>query len=142
MEDLCEQCQDFATTLLGHARTSAELQTLLNHDATTLRTADEGWEPGEKQSLERLKLAIKYKQKKVFPTFKTISEIKEILGKNCSMQYVKIFQATQMMAILKNMSFVKIVCCTPFRPTTFSIHVVRRITRLPQKDSRCSGKFQ
>lgn len=26
---------------------------------------DEGWEPGEKQSLERLKLAIKYKQKRV-----------------------------------------------------------------------------
>lgn len=50
---------------MGHARTSVELQTLLNHQATRNRAADEGWEPGEKQSLERLKLAIKYKQKKV-----------------------------------------------------------------------------
>ncbi|CAL8109852.1 unnamed protein product [Orchesella dallaii] len=62
--ELRAQCQDFATTLLGHARTSVELQTLLNHQATKTRVADEGWEPGEKQGLERLKLAIKYKQKK------------------------------------------------------------------------------
>ncbi|CAG7720431.1 unnamed protein product [Allacma fusca] len=60
--ELRSQCQDFATTLLGHARTSVELQTLLNHRSS--RGGDEGWEPGEKQGLERLKLAIKYKQKK------------------------------------------------------------------------------
>lgn len=65
LQELRAQCQEFATTLLGHARTSVELQTLLNHQATKHRAADEGWEPGEKQSLERLKLAIKYKQKRV-----------------------------------------------------------------------------
>jgi transient receptor potential cation channel subfamily C protein 4 len=49
--------------LLGHARTSLELQTLLNYHSG--KEGDEGWEPGERQNLERLKMAIKYKQKKV-----------------------------------------------------------------------------
>ncbi|XP_071452675.1 transient receptor potential protein-like isoform X2 [Hetaerina americana] len=50
--------QTFATSLLDHARTSFELETMLNHNPT-----GEAWEPGERQTLERLKLAIKYKQK-------------------------------------------------------------------------------
>lgn len=52
--------QDFATSLLDHARTSNELEIMLNFNPT-----GENWEPGEKQNLERLKLAIKYKQKQV-----------------------------------------------------------------------------
>lgn len=56
--------------LLGHARTSYELQMLLNHNATADEEA-EGWEPGEKQALHRLKLAIKYKQKKVWRIYKS-----------------------------------------------------------------------
>jgi len=53
--------QDFATALLDHARTSLELETMLNFNM-------EGdiWEPGDRQTLARLKLAIKYKQKKVY----------------------------------------------------------------------------
>ncbi|XP_017784473.1 PREDICTED: transient receptor potential protein-like [Nicrophorus vespilloides] len=50
--------QGFATTLLDHVRTSSELEILLNYDPE-----GDVWEPGEHQSLERLKLAIKYKQK-------------------------------------------------------------------------------
>ncbi|XP_071452842.1 transient receptor potential protein-like [Hetaerina americana] len=50
--------QEFATALLDHARTSTELEVMLNHNP-----GGEPWEPGERQTLERLKLAIKYKQK-------------------------------------------------------------------------------
>ncbi|KAL0272780.1 UNVERIFIED_CONTAM: hypothetical protein PYX00_005625 [Menopon gallinae] len=51
--------QDFATSLIDHARTSRELEIMLNYNP-------EGapWEPGERQTLERLKMAIKYKQKR------------------------------------------------------------------------------
>ena len=52
--------EDFATALLDHARTSAELEIMLNFNPN-----GDVWEPGERQTLERLKLAIKYKQKKV-----------------------------------------------------------------------------
>ncbi|XP_045478716.1 transient receptor potential protein [Harmonia axyridis] len=50
--------QTFATALLHHVRSSYELEVMLNYDPT-----GETWDPGEHQSLERLKLAIKYKQK-------------------------------------------------------------------------------
>lgn len=53
-------CQEFATTLLDHVRTSYELEVMLNYNPN-----DDSWDPGDKHSLERLKLAIKYKQKKV-----------------------------------------------------------------------------
>lgn len=55
-----EQCQTFATTLLDHVRTSNELEVILNYNPN-----EEGWDPGEKYTLERLKLALKYKQKMV-----------------------------------------------------------------------------
>jgi transient receptor potential cation channel subfamily C len=54
------QCQEFATALLDHVRTSLELEVMLNHNPE-----GEHWDPGERQTLERLKLAIKYKQKQV-----------------------------------------------------------------------------
>ncbi|XP_034937713.1 transient receptor potential protein [Chelonus insularis] len=56
--ELKEQCQEFATTLLDHARSSQELEIILNYNPT-----GDNWEPGERQTLDRLKLAIKYKQK-------------------------------------------------------------------------------
>lgn len=54
--------QEFVTSLLDHARTSTELEVMLNynHEAST-----DIWTPGTRQTLERLKLAIKYKQKTV-----------------------------------------------------------------------------
>ncbi|XP_054291053.1 transient receptor potential protein-like [Macrosteles quadrilineatus] len=54
------QTQEFATSLLDHARTSNELEIMLNYDPESI----EPWEIGERQTLDRLKLAIKYKQKK------------------------------------------------------------------------------
>ncbi|KAK0091387.1 hypothetical protein PV326_003301 [Microctonus aethiopoides] len=53
-----QQCQTFATSVLDHVRTSHELEVMLNYNPT-----GENWEPGERQTLDRLKLAIKYKQK-------------------------------------------------------------------------------
>lgn len=55
-----KQVQTFATSLLDHSRTSYELEIMLNYDPK-----GEAWETGERQTLERLKLAIKYKQKAV-----------------------------------------------------------------------------
>lgn len=58
------QVQTFATTLLDHVRTSHELEVILNYNP-----GEEDWDPGEKHALERLKLAIKYKQKMVSHLF-------------------------------------------------------------------------
>lgn len=55
-----ELTQQFSTALLDHARTSYELEIMLNYNPT-----GENWDPGERQTLDRLKLAIKYKQKQV-----------------------------------------------------------------------------
>ncbi len=67
MQQLRDQCQTFATALLDHVRTSHELETLLNYSNDT----DDIWEPGERQTLDRLKLAIKYNQKDVSITYQT-----------------------------------------------------------------------
>ncbi|CAG9767035.1 unnamed protein product [Ceutorhynchus assimilis] len=56
--EMRNQVQQFATSLLDHARTSYELEIMLNYDPD-----GEVWVTGERQTLERLKLAIKYKQK-------------------------------------------------------------------------------
>ncbi|KAG8233948.1 hypothetical protein J437_LFUL005154 [Ladona fulva] len=58
VKEMRAEVQTFATSLLDHARTSHELEVMLNHNPD-----GEPWEPGERQTLERLKLAIKYKQK-------------------------------------------------------------------------------
>lgn len=54
--------QEFSTALLDHARTSHELEVMLNFNPTF---GADSWDPGERQTLERLKLAIKYQQKMV-----------------------------------------------------------------------------
>ncbi|XP_033177364.1 transient receptor potential-gamma protein isoform X2 [Bombus impatiens] len=58
-QELRRQCQDFATALLDHTRSSYELEVLLNHDPT-----GPAFEHGERMHLNRLKLAIKLRQKK------------------------------------------------------------------------------
>ncbi|KAF0299358.1 Transient receptor potential-gamma protein [Amphibalanus amphitrite] len=63
-QELRKRCQDFATALLDHTRSSYELEVLLNHDPT-----GPAFEHGERMHLSRLKLAIKYKQKKVRTSF-------------------------------------------------------------------------
>lgn len=47
---------------MDHVRTSNELEILLNYNH---ELSDEIWYPGERQTLERIKLAIKFKQKTV-----------------------------------------------------------------------------
>jgi transient-receptor-potential calcium channel protein len=56
---LRSRCQDFATALLDHARSSRELEMVLNYDPTR-----PPYQHGEHMSLARLEMAIKYKQKK------------------------------------------------------------------------------
>ncbi|XP_067121662.1 LOW QUALITY PROTEIN: transient receptor potential-gamma protein-like [Centruroides vittatus] len=58
-QELRRRCQNFATALLDHTRSSYELEVLLNHDTT-----GPAFEHGDRMHLNRLKLAIKYKQKK------------------------------------------------------------------------------
>lgn len=57
-----QNVQEFATSLLDHTRTSHELEVMLNYNPLP---GFDVWEPGDRQSLERLKLAISYKQKQV-----------------------------------------------------------------------------
>ncbi|KAL1434873.1 hypothetical protein MTO96_001752 [Rhipicephalus appendiculatus] len=57
---LQRQCQDFATSLLDHIRTSAELACIMNHQ---VRAASENQED-DSMSLARLELAIAHQQKK------------------------------------------------------------------------------
>jgi hypothetical protein len=62
-EKLSLQCQEYASALLAETRTSQELEIILNHDHENPPALFENEQ--EKTSLNRLKLAIKYKQKKV-----------------------------------------------------------------------------
>ena len=59
-ENLAAQCQDFAVDLLDQTRGSKELEVLLNHDPNGPVA-----ENNERVNLARLRMAIKYKQKKV-----------------------------------------------------------------------------
>lgn len=63
-EKLAAKCQEFAVDLLEQTRGSRELAIILNHDCST---ADD--QNCDKVRLSRLKLAIKYKQKKVMTWF-------------------------------------------------------------------------
>jgi len=50
---------EFTGALLDYTRTQKELEVVLNYNP------EEGWDPSNKYALERLKLAIKFKQKAV-----------------------------------------------------------------------------
>lgn len=75
-EELGITCQDFAVDLLDQIRGSKELEIILNHDC---RSPDQN-EEKELKKLNRLKLAIKYKQKKV--SFLGFCEFKFVLRYN------------------------------------------------------------
>ena len=68
-EELGITCQNFAVDLLEQIRGSKELEIILNHDC---RSPDQD-EEKELKKLSRLKLAIKYKQKKVSLLFSYIN---------------------------------------------------------------------
>ncbi|EFX85740.1 hypothetical protein DAPPUDRAFT_309057 [Daphnia pulex] len=71
-KQLEEQCQKFSTSLLDHVRSSYELETLLNYS----HDSEEVWEPGDRQTLDRLELAIKYTQK----DFVAHANVQQLLG--------------------------------------------------------------
>ncbi|XP_074026090.1 transient receptor potential cation channel gamma isoform X2 [Leptinotarsa decemlineata] len=70
-QELRKQCQDFATALLDHTRSSYELEVLLNHDPS-----GPAFEHGDRMHLNRLKLAIKLRQKK----FVAHSNVQQLLA--------------------------------------------------------------
>ncbi len=61
-EKLSEQCQEYASALINETRTSKELEIILNYDHENPPVLYEN--ETEKTNLSRLKLAIRYKQKK------------------------------------------------------------------------------
>nr|QDR50957.1 Transient receptor potential-gamma [Heliconius melpomene] len=63
-QELRVQCQEFATALLDHTRTSHELQVLLNHETGSPQQPLTETGAPERMRLSRLKLAIKLRQKK------------------------------------------------------------------------------
>lgn len=108
-----ELTQLFATSLLDHARTSYELEVMLNYNP---ETAD-NWEPGERQTLDRLKLAIKYKQKQV----KLFMQNRE----NEESRNQRVFFPTRI-------SFFLTVRGSSKRPTIASSNLVRRSAWFPK----------
>ncbi|KAH8406755.1 hypothetical protein KR222_009210, partial [Zaprionus bogoriensis] len=71
--EMRQAVQDFVTALLDHARTSMELEVMLNFNH---EPSHEIWFPGQRQTLERLKLAIRYKQK----TFVAHPNVQQLLA--------------------------------------------------------------
>lgn len=61
-EELSQQCKRFAKDLLDQARSSRELETILNHRDDQSEELD----PRQCHDLAKLKLAIKYHQKEVW----------------------------------------------------------------------------
>ena len=72
-EQLAQQCQDYSAALLAETRSSKELEIILNYDSENPPVLSET--TTEKMTLARLKLAIRYKQKKVKRIFVFSSEI-------------------------------------------------------------------
>ncbi|XP_017145038.1 transient receptor potential protein [Drosophila miranda] len=71
--EMRQMVQNFVTSLLDHARTSMELEVMLNFNH---EPSHEIWCPGHRQTLERLKLAIRYKQK----TFVAHPNVQQLLA--------------------------------------------------------------
>ncbi|XP_016980227.2 transient receptor potential protein [Drosophila rhopaloa] len=71
--EMRQMVQDFGTSLLDHARTSMELEVMLNYNH---EPSHDIWCLGQRQTLERLKLAIRYKQK----TFVAHPNVQQLLA--------------------------------------------------------------
>lgn len=84
--------QTFSTSLLDHVRTSNELEIVLNYDPNPY---EEPWEPGERQTLDRLKLAIKYKLKSVsliYSTRKLENALRRLLVKRVESLHLSVLR--------------------------------------------------
>ncbi|XP_064555256.1 transient receptor potential protein [Drosophila montana] len=71
--EMRQAVQNFVTALLDHARTSMELEVMLNFNHEPSQAI---WGPGQRQTLDRLKLAIRYKQK----TFVAHPNVQQLLA--------------------------------------------------------------
>jgi len=91
VQELRKQCQDFATALLDHTRSSYELEVLLNHDPT-----GPAFEHGERMHLNRLKLAIKLRQKKV----RDVRPSRNLTPQNSEYQVEKMYEFLYKFSIL------------------------------------------
>ncbi|KAK7868642.1 hypothetical protein R5R35_008449 [Gryllus longicercus] len=100
-QELRKQCQDFATALLDHTRSSYELEVLLNHDPT-----GPAFEHGERMHLNRLKLAIKLRQKK----FVAHSNVQQLLA---SIWYEGLPGFRRKNMVLQALEIVRIGCMFP-----------------------------
>ncbi|XP_063903839.1 transient receptor potential-gamma protein isoform X2 [Zophobas morio] len=101
-QELRKQCQDFATALLDHTRSSYELEVLLNHDPT-----GPAFEHGDRMHLNRLKLAIKLRQKK----FVAHSNVQQLLA---SIWYEGLPGFRRKNMVLQALEIVKIGVLFPF----------------------------
>ncbi|KAI2668729.1 Short transient receptor potential channel 5 [Labeo rohita] len=78
-EELSQQCKLFAKDLLDQARSSRELETILNHRDDQSEELD----PRECRDLAKLKLAIKYHQKESEVMLALICETAPPISSNC-----------------------------------------------------------
>jgi transient receptor potential cation channel subfamily C len=100
--ELRGQCTKFATSLLDHTRSSTELEILLNHDPT-----GPVYQHGDRMHLNRLKLAIKYRQKK----FVAHPNVQQLLA---SIWYEGLPGFRQMNMILQGLEVCRIGLLFPF----------------------------
>lgn len=113
-ETLAKQCQDFAVDLLDQVRGSKELEILLNYDRySPVR------DRGDRMDLARLKLAIKYKQKKVKPC------------KRCLIKYDKRWEFYTKFSVT--------VCVPCQLPATTGFYLVRRVARFQKAAHNLQG---
>ncbi|XP_044729543.1 transient receptor potential-gamma protein [Chrysoperla carnea] len=101
-QELRKQCQEFATALLDHTRSSHELEVLLNHDPT-----GPAFEHGERMHLNRLKLAIKLRQKK----FVAHPNVQQLLA---SIWYEGLPGFRRKNMVLQAAEIIRIGCLFPF----------------------------
>jgi len=106
---LRKQVQNFATALLDHTRSSCELEILLNHDP-----AGPAYQHGERMHLNRLKLAIKYRQKK----FVAHPNVQQLLA---SIWYEGLPGFRQMNMILQGLEVCRIGLLFPFYSLSYII---------------------
>ena len=95
-EQLAQQCQEYSAALLAETRSSKELEIILNYDADNPPALSET--TTEKMHLSRLKLAIRYKQKKVSARERRRKD----LGRACALclQFVSHSHCQQLLASL------------------------------------------
>ena len=119
--ELRKKIQEFVTELVDHARTSYELEVLLNHNPD-----GDPWEPGQVQSLSRLHLAIKGNQKQ----FVTNPSIQQLLG---SIWYDGLPGFRRLHIVKQVLTVFRVACMFPFYSMMYIIAPTSPPGRLAKK---------